>query len=535
MATSAESFRRAALAPQRAKGWRPRWTPAAWAAIAVGVLFVAATSWWLSQDRSIPVFDSGLHLGFALDAYEALGSGHVLRALTGSAPYPPLTYLVGALGIFVGGVGVAPPIIAQNIVFVLLLALGCYKVGRLAFGPLAGLLTVVFALGSPLIIEEFHEFMLDAPEAAMVAVSVWAILASERFSRLGVSALAGVACGLGMLSKETFVLFVAGLAVATAVRGGRRAWRGVAVFAAVALAIALPWYVHELSTVHQLEGEAVASTSDLSSLHLPPGIAPPRLSLVNLEWYFWIFLNWQLFVPLFAFSAVGWMWAMVGFARRHPVSGVVPELAFGAFTSWVGITETYVHDARYGIPMMIYLAVFGAGWIPRLPHPARTVTATALVLVALANLLGVGFGVGPPLASAPTNTTYEQQPGRITYYANYGLWVGPPTRDGDLLGLLRALRRHGVREVRWYSEQEQELDFSRQGITVLARIAGLAVPSKPVNRTEVGRSFAFLRRGAPEAGFATPCIVLQDGAGVWVGLGGTRGSRAWSYCPGGVI
>ena len=45
--------------------------------------------------------------------------------------------------------------IALNVVFVLLLALGCYNVGRLAFGQLAGVLAVVFALGSPLVIEEF--------------------------------------------------------------------------------------------------------------------------------------------------------------------------------------------------------------------------------------------------------------------------------------------------------------------------------------------------------------------------------------------
>ena len=158
------------------------------------------------------------------------------------APYPPLTYLVGALGILFGGVGVAPPIIALNVVFVLLLALGCYNVGRLAFGPLAGVLAIMFALGSPLVIEEFHEFMLDAPEAAMVAISVWAILATDRFLRLGICALAGVAVGLGMLSKESFAFFVAGLVLASAVRGGRRAWRGMAIFGTIALVVALPWY-----------------------------------------------------------------------------------------------------------------------------------------------------------------------------------------------------------------------------------------------------------------------------------------------------
>src|SRR5918996_1461361 len=50
----------------------------------------------------------------------------------------------------------------------------------------------------------------DTSEAAMVALSVWAILASDRFSRTGVAALAGVAVGLGLLSKQNFPVFVVG-------------------------------------------------------------------------------------------------------------------------------------------------------------------------------------------------------------------------------------------------------------------------------------------------------------------------------------
>jgi hypothetical protein len=531
MASGTEIVRPAALTRRRASVVLPRWPAAAWASLALSVLFVASTCWWLSRDSSIPVYDAGIHLGSAIDAYEAVGSGRLLKALTGAAPYPPLTVLVGALGVLVGGIGVAPPIIALNVVFVPLLALGCYNVGRLAFGPLAGLLAVVFALGTPLVIEELHEFMLDAPEAAMVAVSAWAILATERFSRPRISALAGVAVGLGMLSKETFVFFIAGLALATAWRGGRRAWRGVAIFAAMALVIALPWYLYELSTIHALTGEALGSSSSMSGPSLPPGLAPPRLSAVNLEWYFWSFLNWQLLLPLFALSAVGFVWTVVGFARRKPVSRFAAELTIGMLVSWAALTETYVHDPRYSIPMTLYFAVFGVGWITRLPRPLLAGTASVLVLVVLANTLGVGFGLGSPLTSSPTNAIYEQQPGRLTYYANYGLWVGPPARDGDLLGLLRALRRNGVRDVRWSSEQETEIEFSFPGIEILARIAGLHVPAKPLDPLSAGRSYALLIHGQRAPGFPPPCITLRDGAGVWVRLGDSRGVAGWSYCP----
>jgi 4-amino-4-deoxy-L-arabinose transferase-like glycosyltransferase len=531
VATDAETFRRARLERPVARISWPRWSTAAWGAIAVGVAFIAFTCWWLSQDRSIPVYDAGAHLEVAIDVHAWLSSGALLHALTGSAPYPPLTYLVGALGIFVGGVGVAPPIIAQNVVFVLALALGCYKVGCLAFNRTAGLLAVIFALGSPLIIEQFHEFMLDAPEAGMVAVAVWAILATERFSRVNVSALAGVAVGLGMLSKETFVFFVAGVALVTALRGGRRAWRGIAVFAAIALVLTLPWYLDELSRIHTITSETLShSGKDFSA-----PVAPPRLSSVNLEWYFWSVVNWQLFLPMFAFVAVGSIWAIVGLVRRRPFNRFTPELLLGAFISWVALTATYPHDLRYSVPMTIYFAVLGVGWVSRLARAPQLALAGVLALVALANLLGVAAGVGEPVAVGAPSPIYEQQPHRLTFYSNYGVWLGPPARDGNLLGLMRALHRNGVRTVRWYPEQGNELEFSFQGIAALGKIAGLGVPGSGTTPAHAGRDYAFLRPGvADEPGLPSPCIVLRDGEGVWVRLGGDQGREPWGYCPRGV-
>lgn len=110
-----------------------------------------------------------------------LQSGDLLGPFDNVLQYPPLALLVGALAMFVGGVNVASPIIAENVVFVSLLTLGCYQTGRLLFGARAGLLAVIFVLGSPLLIAQFHVFMLDAPETALVAVSMWLILASEDF------------------------------------------------------------------------------------------------------------------------------------------------------------------------------------------------------------------------------------------------------------------------------------------------------------------------------------------------------------------
>src|SRR5665811_2452362 len=210
------------------------WSASAWGAIGITTAFVGLTCWWLTQDRSIPIFDAGAHLETAIYYHHLLQSGDLLGPFNYTSQYPPLAHLVGVFAMFVGGVSVASPIIGENLVFVPLLTLGCYQTGRLLFGPRAGLLAAIFVLGSPLLIAQLHVFMLDAPETALVAVSMWLLLASERFGRTRVAALAGLAVGAGLLSKVQFPFFVVGIALTALALGGWRNWRGLAAFAAIA-------------------------------------------------------------------------------------------------------------------------------------------------------------------------------------------------------------------------------------------------------------------------------------------------------------
>ncbi len=531
MATHVGVRKPAARMPAAVRIARPEWSAPAWGAIGVTSLFLAITCWWLTQDRSIPIFDAGLHLSLAIEVHHELASGHLLKALTLTLPYPPFAYLIGSLGILVGGIGIAPLVLAQNLVFMPLLALGCYQVGRLAFGPLAGLLAVVFALGSPLITAQFHVFMIDAPETAMVAVSVWLLIATEGFSRLGICALAGLAVGLGMLTKEPFAIFVVGIVGVTAVRGGRAAWRGLAVFAVVALAIALPWYIHELKNVKALGTEATASASTYSSYDAP--VAPPRFSRANLVWYLSDFVDTQLYLPLFLFAAVGWVWTMVGFARRRPVSRLALELAVGAFLAWAILTETFVHDTRYSMPLLVYLAVFGAGWIVRLPRRGRIAAATALGLVAVANTLAISFGVGGAVTLTPPRflATALAYPGPAAVYDSQGFLVSGPRRDGDLLGVLQALRREGVKEVVWPYESALEPDFSQGGVFALVQIAGMQEVPEGVSSKQLTSQDAVLAHGAITPSLPPPCVRLDDGTGVWVRIGDPTARGATDYCP----
>lgn len=528
----------------------------AWGAILATAAFVALTCWWLTQDRSIPIYDAGDHLETALLFHQMLAGGNLLGPFNYESPYPPFALTIGALAVFVGGVNVASPIIGENLVFVLLLTLGCYQTGRLLFGPKAGMLAAIFVLGSDLLTAQFHVFMIDAPEAALVAVSIWLLLACDDFSRAGLSAAAGLAVGVGLITKVQYPPFVIGIVLMALMRGGWRNRRGLLTFAAPALIVGAPWYLDHLS---QFSTFLQISTANPIVV---PGDIPPTFSLANFAWYFWNMLNSQLLVPLFALLLGGTIWMIVTLVRRRRQAfgaslsgrplvaeqavvrcgvrmdqralGARLEFFVGAFVAWLFITVTPSHDIRYGIPLLPYLAVIATGWIVYLPRAASWAAIAVLAVGVIANTLGTTFGLGGTvqLALAHPLPQGEEQADAITFYSTAGFLVAGPRRDGDVPGLLEALHREGVATIAWSAEQSGSTDFSLEGLLPLARIAKLSPALTRAPEFSRSPSVATLIH-EPVAAHAPPtCTRLSDGTGVWVVRYDAAAGKLAYYCPG---
>lgn len=505
-----------------------RWSAYAWGAIGATTIFLAITFWWLTQDRSIPIYDAGSQLETALRYHTMLQAGNLLGPFTYKTVYPILGHIVGAVAALIGGASVAAPIVGENLVFVPLLALGCYQTGRLLYGPLAGMLAVVFVFGSPLLISIFHVFLLDGPLAALVAVSVWLILASEDFSRPGVAALAGLAVGLGMNIKVQFALFVVGLVAIVVLHGGWRHRRGLAAFMVVALAAGLPWYI-----VHAYELEAMFELAS-SGGGTPPGNIPPTLSTDNLLWYFWSVLNSQLLLPLFILAVTGIFWTLVTVVRSRGRQAARLEFLAGGFAAWLVITfVTPHHDIRYGLPLLGYLAVIGTGWITRVPRTPRLAGIAVLVLAVLANTLAINLGAGQEVKVALANPlpTTEQAPDQIVMYSPNGFLVSTPSRDGNVPGLLQELRREGVETVAWSFEQGVPPDFSSAGLASVSRIAGLPIVLTHGLEFSPSANTVTLLHEPVTAHSAPPCTRLSDGTGVWVARYDAGAGKTAFYCP----
>jgi hypothetical protein len=436
-------------------------------------LFVAVSAWWLMHDNRVPDYDSGAHMNAAFLYFKDFSAGHLLRPFVGFDTYPPLVRVVGALAIFLFGMHPMALVLSSNVVFVPLLALGCYGVGKLLAGPRAGLLAALFALGSPMFVSMMHQYDLDPPQAAMVAVTVWALLASRRFERVGISALAGVLFGLALMTKETSAIFIAGLLLALVIRGGWRQPRGLLLFEIACIATAGPWYAYHLD-------QLVQTFTSIAQLVTNSEQAPPLLSARNATWYFWDLVNQQTLAP-FALAFFAGVALAIARLVRDPSArrGFLPELLAGALASYLGMTLLTHKDPRYTLPALVYIAVLATFWVPSLTKVwLRRSVAGAIIAVAIINFAGISFGLGGIAARVllvlPGAQSFVNYPGQLTLYEDVGYVRGGPMRNGDMLGLVRGLRQDGVTSVT-FDPRTNYIDFSPAGLLPLLDEYGITL------------------------------------------------------------
>jgi uncharacterized membrane protein YsdA (DUF1294 family) len=502
----------------------------------VGAAFIAVTCVWLALDHAVQDGDAAQHVYVAVRFEELLERGGFGTIASFPNYYPPTTFLVGAFAMLIGGVNVGTAVIAQNLVYVPLLAASCFYVGRMASMPpdaTAGLLAVVFAFGTPLVIEQFHVFMLDAPQAALVAATVWMLLASDRFERLGPSALAGLALGVGFASKSLAPSYLVGLVPALLLRGGGwRNWRGMLLFAGVALAVGSPWYLYNTERIVEL----ITAAGPAGEM-IPEAARPSLASLDNVLWYGWATLNGLLFAPLFAFAAVGVVAAVRRVVRARPPEDLTLELLCGFAGAWLALTLMPHKDMRYTISLIVFIAVLGTAWVVRLGRVKRALAIAYLIAAVGLAHVGATIGVG--------GTTERVLPGsrfatlgegvmprdRVIVYTNHNFLVSKPHGGGHLLDLFRTMRASGVTGVYWLSTLgDGNSEFSGIGLLAFAEMTGLESDPERRNFEGFGPNAAVLIRAYrfDEAG---PCLWLDDGSGVWIRRGDPLARNARNWCP----
>ncbi len=353
------------------------------------------------------------HLSGALHVYDAVaagGPGALLRLptehLTGF--YPPFyhTVIAGAWSVFGRTVRVAR---LANLLAIGVLMLATYGIGSFVVSRWTAAVAAVLVTFYPLMLWLSRETLIDYWVTTMVAVAFWTLLKTEGFSNTRWSILFGVAAGLGMLTKWTFVFFL----ILPAIWLARRNYRNAAIAAGIAALLTAYWYIPSLPVLRQfLEINTAGGVFEGD---------PERLSFEAIVFYIRALEGYQLFLPLFVAFIAG----LVTLKKRMNPRWVPILLWISG--GWLGLLLFRNKDPRYSVPLLPAVALITA-----LAFEGRRILTGALMVFLAFQQYLVSFGVRvlPQTVVLMNGVSGELSWNWNLYTQTYfGLWGRPVKED----------------------------------------------------------------------------------------------------------
>ncbi len=283
---------------------------------------VAAANYsWLSANWVPPHWDQASHMLSALGYHEVLatcfstangvlrGVAHCARLLASvdQFVYGPLFPLAGGAWIFAAGSSVTA-LAMTNLPFLAMMVGSVYLLGRQMHSRAAGVLAALLLCAYPLVLTTSREFMLEFALLAFTTAAVALLVLSNGFASRTLTLVFGAVTGLAILTKFTFLPFVAGPFLFEAGRlavhirrqrlpagEGRRRIASVVYACLIALAVAALWYGpnrHNFAT-------ALLTIVGLDTT----GVS--RFSFESLTFYGKTMLRDQMALPLFGVFILG--------------------------------------------------------------------------------------------------------------------------------------------------------------------------------------------------------------------------------------
>lgn len=341
--------------------------------LAAFVFFAVAQIVWLALDQR-PVVEER-HYFAACRVAHALRGTEIGRAYphTGyRSPYPPL--LAWYTGAILAVTGCSADVAVLTLLpFAWLLLWAVWKTGRLFFADETAAAGAVLVLCFHHFVDIeprcepytfINEYMLDLPLSALLATALYFLLRHLRApsahpashvpgsaSRVPRSLFLGLAIGLALLIKVSVPLYLAIMAVGLLLEGYRSktAWLSLWRPAAIAAAVALPWYSLHVGDVagYLMEHEFNAA------LALRDGM--PALNGMENVAYYLVALRSMLSTPLAVAALLSAAIVVVarGPGRRLIVTGMV--------LSYLALTLLWGKSWRFLTPCLIYFGVAMAG------------------------------------------------------------------------------------------------------------------------------------------------------------------------------
>jgi 4-amino-4-deoxy-L-arabinose transferase-like glycosyltransferase len=394
---------------------------------------------WFTSIRQTPFpGDEGNHLQ-SIMFYFHNGMG----ALRDSV-YPPFFYFVSIIVHHVVGTSMQASI-AVNILFLFALVLGTFGIARrITQSKAAATLAAMLVAAYPMTISLSRMAMLDFALMGMVALSAWLLMETQSFSRRGASLAFGVSCGLGMLTRGSFAIFLAGpviVEIALAFRSKshdesrnlKRAFQNFCLAAAIGLALAGVWYLPDFNRKISFGFSRVLLGANHAQIDFlsHKGVMFYPFTLIDAALSPWLFLPFAIGLPLFLKKSATW--------RAHLVSWII--------FPWLVFSNMPWKLARYMAPALPAFAIITAVGLLSIKNKyIRYSSVLTSAVVAVSIWLAMTFGAPPPKifvengwASIVTGIHLDSSDYREDIH------VGPPERKEPHLETIGGIIQGAVR------------------------------------------------------------------------------------------
>ncbi len=172
---------------------------------------------WLRNDTSYLMHDSHHHFLFSLNVFNEMKQSIIPlpsrvfeRGMMHNRWHGILVGYVTAPFYFITGMSQDMGVMINTTLFFIILILSTYGIGKIIFNQQAGLLSAFIIGMYPQIFNHLRIYMLDLPLTALVCLSIYFLLRSEKFTRKYYSFLFCFTFVLGFLIKFNYLIFIIG-------------------------------------------------------------------------------------------------------------------------------------------------------------------------------------------------------------------------------------------------------------------------------------------------------------------------------------
>ena len=364
--------------------------------IALILFHIFSNFLWLKADSSIPKHDENEYLAKSIRCYRLLGddkSGKITRLLDVEPKIRPHLFPLTAIPFYLlRGISYDSAALSNSI-FMALLILAVYGIGREIGGARQGLAAAFIASFYPFILIFSHSFWSETPLMAVFAGTLYLLIKTRDFQDRIYSVLLGLLLAIGMLLQQRFIFFAVTPFIIIACRallftrnrdnyyGTARVGVNILLCLVIAAAFTIPYYLHYYT---------VFSTK--LSYGVTGGAWEPvgsTFGLASFTWYLGQILKETslFFFVLFIAATVSLLFKL---NRKRAF------LLLSLLGGYLIITIFPSKDARYICPLLPLAALVTTNGLYRIRiKPIRIIVGGLIIIFALGNYLRVNWNIGP--------------------------------------------------------------------------------------------------------------------------------------------